>query len=270
MKTGRDQLRAALATHAASPGGVLIGEAVGVAGLSKGLAGNLLRTPLSEAASVGAAVGLALAGKRAVVELIDPAGVARAAEALGEAAALARRSNGAFNAPIVVVVVLPDDGTLPAVPEGVLLAVAGVAADAAGMFAAALAASRPVLLVVTESALDSRGEGDSASLGEPLVRRAGAGVTVLAEGAGVSVALSGTEGTEGVEVVDLRGCRDPQIIGTLAARTGRVVIVGHDDPRALAAVLDRAFWRLEARPLSIHAAAGPGALAAAISDSFTP
>ena len=62
MRTGRDQLRAALALHAASAGGVLVGEAVGVAGLSKGLTGNLLRTPLSEAGSVGAAVGLALAG----------------------------------------------------------------------------------------------------------------------------------------------------------------------------------------------------------------
>lgn len=266
MRTGRDQLRAALAAHAASPSGVLVGEAVGVAGLSKGVTGNLLRTPLSEAGSVGAAIGLALAGKRPVVELIDPAGVARAAEALGEAAAVGSRSNGAFLAPIAVLVVLPDGGNLPVVPAGVLLAVAGVAVDAAGMLTAALAAARPVLLVVTEAALDARGEADVPSLSEPVVRRAGTGLTVLAEGAGVALALSGTEG---VEVVDLRGCRDTKTIGNLAARTGRVVLVGHGDPRPLAAVSEHAFWCLEARPLSIHAAAGPAALAAAISDSIT-
>ncbi|GDX78995.1 pyruvate dehydrogenase E1 component beta subunit [Deltaproteobacteria bacterium] len=267
MRTGRDQLRAALAAHAASPNGVLVGEAVGVAGLSKGVTGNLLRTPLSEAGSVGAAAGLALAGKRPVVELIDPAGVARAAEALGEAAALGIRSNGTFNAALVALVVLPDDGTLPVAPPGVLLAVAGVASDAAGMLLAAIAANRPVLVVVTESSLDSRGEADTTALSEPVVRRAGTGLTVLAEGAGVALALSSTEG---VEVVDLRGCRDPKTIAALAARTGRVVLVGHGDPSPLAAVSEQAFWRLEARPLSIQAAAGASALAAAISDSFTP
>ncbi len=267
MKTGRDQLRAALAAHAGSPSGVLVGEAVGVAGISKGVTGNLLRTPLSEAGSVGVAVGLALAGKQPVVELIDLAGVARAAEALGEAAALGSRSNGAFTAPIVVLVVLPDAAVLPAIPSGVRLAVAGVAADTAGMLVAALAASRPVLLVVSESALDARDEADVASLAEPIVRRAGTGLTVLAEGAGVALAL---RHTEGVEVVDLRGCRDSSTLAALAARSGRVVIVGHADPRPLAAVVEQAFWCLEARPLSLHAAAGPSALAAAISDSFTP
>ena len=76
--------------------------------------------------------------------------------------------------------------------------------------------------------------------------------------------------TSGVEVVDLRGCREPARLASLAARTGRLVIVGHGDSRPLAAAQGGAFWRLEARPVSLHAAAGAHALAAAVSESLTP
>ncbi|MBM4368863.1 MAG: hypothetical protein FJ102_21795, partial [Deltaproteobacteria bacterium] len=50
MSTGRDVLVARLAAHAASE--VVVGEAVGAAGLSATVGGNQLRTPLSEAAAV--------------------------------------------------------------------------------------------------------------------------------------------------------------------------------------------------------------------------
>jgi pyruvate/2-oxoglutarate/acetoin dehydrogenase E1 component len=267
MRTGREQLVAALAAFASSATGVLVGEGVGVAGLAAGLTGNLLRTPLSEAGSVGVAVGLALAGKRPVVELIDLVGLSRAFEALAEAVALGTRSNGAFTAPIVVLAPLADGASIPALPEGVALAVAGVPEDAAGLFAAALASRGPVVVLFTDAALDGRGEGAVPGIGVPVVRRAGVGVTVLAEGAGVALAL---ESAGGAEVVDLRGCRDPTVIGGFVAKTGRAVVLGHADPRVLAAVNAAAFWRLEARPLSLPANAGPEALAAALSDSFTP
>lgn len=267
MRTGRDQLRDALAAHAASEGCRLVGESVGVAGLSKGVTGNLLRTPLSEAGTVGIAIGLALAGTRVVIELIDPAGLGRAAEALAEASSLSSRSRGAFRAPLVVLLALPHEAVIPVLPEGVALAVAGVAADAAGLFNLALAANGPVVLLVTEDALEGRGEGVVAALSEPVVRREGAGATVFAEGAGVAMALTATSG---VEVVDLRGCRDPERLAALAFRTGRIVIVGHGDPRPLAAAQAGAFWRQEARPLSILAAEGSSVLAAAVSESLTP
>ena len=268
MHTGRDSLCAALAAHAATPAGVLVGEAVGVAGLAAGLGGNLLRTPLSEAGTVGVAVGLALAGRRPVVELLDLGGIARAYEALGEAAALGTRSGGAFTVPLVVVAPLPEGAALPALPPGVQLAVAGAPGDAAALFAAALAHGGPVVLLCAEAALHERGPVvEAAPLGVPVVRRAGTGVTLLAEGAGVALALD--HGGD-AEVVDLRGCRDAARIAPLVARTGRVIVAAHGDATALLATLGEAFWRLEARPVSLPAGAGPEALAAALSDSLTP
>ncbi len=267
MRTGREALVAALAAHAASQNGIVVGEAVGVAGIARAVTGNVLRTPLSEAGAVGVAVGLALAGRRPVVELIDGAGIGRAAEALAEAAAVAARSNGAFTAPIVVLARLADDGVIPVIPAGVSLAVAGVPEDAAGLFAAAIAASGPTLLLLADAALEERGEGSVEGLGVPVVRRAGREVTVLAEGAGVAVAL-GTPGDH--EVVDLRGCRDAARIGALIAHTGRAVAVGHGDPRVLAAVYAQTFWRLESQPAHLSAAAGAPALGAALSESLTP
>jgi pyruvate/2-oxoglutarate/acetoin dehydrogenase E1 component len=86
-RTGRDLLRAALARHADS-GGALVGEAVGVHGVTAGFApsASLVRTPLSEGAALGVAAGLALAGRAVIVELVDPAGLARAADVLADLA----------------------------------------------------------------------------------------------------------------------------------------------------------------------------------------
>jgi len=134
-------------------------------------------------------------------------------------------------------------------------------------FAAAVAARGPVVLLVAESALEGRPEGASAGLGEPVVRRAGEGLTLLAEGAGLALALAAPAGPE---VVDLRGCRDAARIGAFVARTGRAVVVGHDDPQVLAAAFSVPFWRLEAPPLALPATAGVAALSAALTESFTP
>ncbi|MSQ01747.1 MAG: hypothetical protein EXR71_07620 [Myxococcales bacterium] len=266
MTLGRDALRAALAAHAGTPAGLLVGEGVGVAGLCAGLGGNQLRTPLSEAGSVGVAVGLALAGRAPVVELIDIAGLERAGEALAEAAGVSQRSGGAFAAAVVVVATLPDSGVIPKLPPGVALGVAGVPEDAAGLLAAAFAAGGPVVLLIADAALDERGGGPVEPLGVPVVRRAGAGATLLAEGAGVALALAVTRDTE---VIDLRGCRDPDRLAALFGRTGRVVLVGHGNEPLVAALGD-SFWRLETRPVFVPVTAGADALEAALSHSFSP
>ncbi len=266
MTLGRDALRGALAAHAATATGILVGEGVGVAGVCAGLAGNQLRTPLSEAGSVGVAIGLALAGRAPVVELIDLAGLGRAAEALGEAADVALRSGGAFRATIVVLAALPDTAVIPTLPPGVTLAVAGVPEDAAGLLAAALGGGGPVVLLVAEAALDERGEGPFDPLGVPTVRRAGSGATVLAEGAGVALALAVPSEAE---VIDLRGCRDPVRLGALFGRTGRVVLFSHGTQPLVAALGDH-FWRLESRPVFVPVSGGADALRAALTDSFSP
>jgi pyruvate/2-oxoglutarate/acetoin dehydrogenase E1 component len=260
--------RAALAAHAARADGVLVGEAVGVAGLSAGVTGNLVLTPLSEAGAVGLAAGLALIGKRPVVELLDVAGVERAFESLGDAGSLAARSGSAFAAPLVVLAPLPPAADLPRVPPGVQLAVAATPAAAAALFAAALGAAAPVVLLLADDALatGAAAAGESA-LGVPVVVREGHGAIVLAEGAGVPLALAAAgEAT----VVDLAGCRDATRLGALVAPTGRVVVVAHGGDSALLAILAGAFWRLESQPRFVHPREGASALAAALVDALTP
>lgn len=267
MTSGSMALQAALAEHAGREGGVLVGEGVGVAGLAARAAGNLVRTPLSESVAVGVAVGLALAGKRPVVELLDASGLARAAEALADAGALPGRSEGAFAAPVVVLAPLAVEADLPALPAGIGLAVAASAADAVGLLAAALAARGPTVLLVSASALAARDSGPAAGLGVPVLLREGRGAVLLAEGEGVALALAA--GGDAA-VVDLRGCRDVAAIGTLVAPTGRVVVVAHEGASTLLAVLAGAFWRLESQPSFVHPREGATALAAAIAVALTP
>ncbi|MBM4390622.1 MAG: hypothetical protein FJ090_05830 [Deltaproteobacteria bacterium] len=259
MSTGRAALVERLAAHAASD--IVVGEAVGAAGLCATVGGNQLRTPLSESSAVGIASGLALAGRRPVVEIIDPRGLERAAGVLSDAAG--RPST--FSGTLVVLLALPVEADLPRVPAGLRCRVAGVPGDAVALFDAALAVGGVSVLVVTAAALDGRVEGADAG-DAPVVRRAGGRATILAEGAGVPLAL---ELAGDAEVVDLRGCRDLATISPHLARTGRVVLVGHGDPAPLRAALGPAFWRLEAQPLAVHACDGASALSRALSETLS-
>lgn len=92
MKTARALLVDALSAHAAE--GLLVGETAGLHGLSAGASGNVHVTPLSEAIAIAAAAGAAACGRRAIVEVIDLAGLGRAGDALADAAALAGVEGG--------------------------------------------------------------------------------------------------------------------------------------------------------------------------------
>jgi pyruvate dehydrogenase E1 component beta subunit len=274
-RTGRDSLRAALQRHLQA-GGALVGEAVGAHGVTEGFAPgpNLVRTPLSEGASIGVAAGLALSGRKVVVELVDPAGLARAGDVLGDIATLRARSNGVWAAPIVVrapfAAGLVTGGLFAGgLPAGVTVAVAATADDLVGMFGAALASADPVVLLESAAALDDRTTGAAAApLGALVTRRDGAAVTVFALGDAVATALIAADGTD-AEVVDLRGLAplDRAGIGARVRRTGRAVVVGA--PACLAIALQEAFLHLESPLLSLPADATAEAIAAAIRDSVT-
>lgn len=264
MNTGRDAVRAVLAQHATSAAGVLVGEGAGVAGLFAGIKGSLVLTPLSESGSVGVALGLALAGKRPVVELLEAAGLGRAVEALDEALDISRRSSGSFSAPIVVLAPLPAVGELPRLPAGVRRFIVGNAGDFGPAVVAALAAAGPTVVLFGTHALDVIGETPAGNAGEPVVVRSGAGVVVLAEGDGVATAVeSGGE----AHIVDLRGTRDSAAMAKLIAPTGRAVFCTHESAEALLSGVNAAFWRLEAPPIFLHPAGGAAAVAAAVSQS---
>lgn len=264
MSTGRDAVRAVLADHAVSATGVLVGEAAGVAGLFGGIRGSLVLTPLSESGSVGVALGLALAGKRPVVELIDAPGLARAVEALAEALDISARSGGSFSAPIVVLAPLPLTGELPRLPVGVRRFIVGNASDFGPSVAAALKEAGPSVVLYGSGALETIGETLGGAAGEPVVVRNGTGVVILAEGDGVATSVaSGGE----AHIIDLRGTRNLAVLAKLIAPTGRAVFCTHESAEALLSGVNAAFWRLEAPPVFLHPAGGAAAVAAAVSQS---
>lgn len=251
---GRDLLRAALTRHLET--GVLLGEAAGVHGVSAGLTGpNVLRTPLSEGAAVGMAVGLAMGGRRPILELVDPAGLARAADALADLATLRARSGGAWTAPLVIRAPWSSD---VAVPVGIPVVVAATAADLVGLLAHALAGDVPVVILEAVCALEDSGEADDVpGIGIATARRAGSLLTLLAAGDDLPVALAAAEGQD-VEVIDLRAVQplDLRTIGESVRKTGRCVVVGDAGPRALAslnAAVREAFLSFESPPTAVSA-----------------
>lgn len=216
------------------------------------------RTPLTEQATIGAATGMALGGKRVVVELVDPAGVARAADVLADAGSVGPRSSGAWTAPIVVRVPLPAEAAVPTVPRGVLVRVVGRASQLGPVLAAALRADGPT--VVFEA------EGTSGKVDEtPLP--AGEQIVVLAVGAGVAVAIAAAgqlTGEIAVGVIDVGGLTlDPTTVAAIR-RAGRLVVVGHGGEGLSESAVAAAFWSLEAPPIEVRAVSGVDAVVAAI------
>ncbi|MDP2306915.1 MAG: transketolase C-terminal domain-containing protein [Pseudomonadota bacterium] len=269
-RSGRDLLRAALERHVAK-GGMLVGESVGVHGVTEGFAAGpgLLRTPLSEGAAVGVAVGLALAGKKVIVELVDPLGLVRAADVLGELASLRARTGAAWSAPVVIRAPFAPFASLTAWPAGLRVAVAATADDLVGMLAHALDGLEPVLLLEAPSAHEGVGTGAAVPpLGTAVTRREGKAATVFALAGGVDAALAVAEG-EDVEVVDLRGLAplDRAGLGAHVRRTGRAVVIGA--PEGLLVALEEAFLSLEAPLISLPADASPDRIAAAIRDTVS-
>ncbi len=277
-RTGRDLLRAALARHVEA-GGALVGEAVGVHGVTEGLTSadgtlGILRTPLSESATLGVAAGLALAGQRVIVEFVDPNGIARAADILAELGSLRARSNGAWSVPLVIRAPFSEGLHAGVVPAGIQVAVASTADDLVGLLRHALAAGDPVLLLEAACAFEAQGTGaDVPGLGVAVARREGAAVTVLAVGDAAERALITANAlvAEGVDaenidatVIDLRArCALDRVgIGAHVRRTGRAVVVGVPDAALVS--LQEAFFQLESPLLVLPAGATGEQIAAAV------
>jgi pyruvate/2-oxoglutarate/acetoin dehydrogenase E1 component len=242
------------AAEAALEGTLVLGERVDP---SRGT-----RTPLSEGAVIGVATGMALAGKRVVVDLVDAAGVTRAADALADAADVRRRSRGAWSAPLVVRVPVTA-GPLPVVPAGVGVTVVGRASRLADALTTALGAEGPAIVFETAEALDADVDDT--------VLPTGTDVTVLALGAGVPlavVAAASLEGERSVGVVDLGGFVITAEAAEAVRSTGRFVLVTHGGEGLLGAAMSAAFWSLEAPPVEVRAEAGVDAVVAAIRSTF--
>lgn len=261
------ELDSALQAHLAA-GGVHLGERV-----TAGPGG--IPTPLSESASIGLGGGHAIAGRAALVDLVELAGLVRASDTLAELGGLHARSGGAWTAPVVIRVPVAPGETLPALPTGVRRLVVGAVADLAPALGAALAASAPVVIFVPttlDPATPPAARADSSAFAAtPLSLRDGAAVTLLADGAGVATAIEAAallaERGIAASVVDLRGA-EPAAAAEGARRTGRVVYVGHLGESALSGLVRAAFWSLESPPVALLPAAGAAAVAHAAQESI--
>jgi pyruvate dehydrogenase E1 component beta subunit len=231
-------------------------------------------TPIAEAAMVGAAVGLALAGWKAVVEIqFDGFSYPALDQVISHVAKYRERTRGRVDMPITIRI--PSFGGIRGKehhgesPEtyyvhtaGLKVLVPSTALDAYRLLRLAIADPDPVIVLEPKSRYWSRETGelavDGPGIGEGRIVRDGDACTVVTYGAMVSRCLDAADvlSSESVEVriVDLRSLTplDLPLIGRCVRETGRVVVV-HEAPLTLgmgaeiaARVMEEAFDHLEA------------------------
>jgi len=235
---------------------LLFGEDVGITGgvfrVTDGLQerfgpGRVIDAPVAESGIVGAALGMAIAGMRPVVE-IQFLGFAYPAfdQIVSHVGRIRNRSDHRFTAPMVMRI--PYGGGIGAAEHhsesteaifahtpGIKVVVPSNPYDAKGMLLSAIADPDPVVFLepirLYRAVKQEVPDGEFAvPLGKAATVREGSDVTVVSYGAMVRVSnraadLLEVEGVS-VEVIDLRSLAplDEDAIVAAARRTGRVVV----------------------------------------------
>lgn len=236
---------------------------------------RVVDTPVSEAAIVGASIGLATAGLVPVPELQFLGFSLQAFHQIGHQLARWRyRTNGRYHAQVTIrapygggvrTPELHSDGfeAIFAQMPGLKMVAPATAADAKGMLLASIRDPDPVLFLEPlrgyRLVRDDVPDGDvTVPLGQARTARSGGDITVIAWSAMVQVALQAAEecATKGidVEVLDLRSLvpLDIDAIAEAVSRTGRAVVVQEAPLTAgfasevVAAVQEGAFLSLQA------------------------
>ncbi|MEP6973393.1 MAG: alpha-ketoacid dehydrogenase subunit beta [Actinomycetota bacterium] len=256
-----------------------VGRLGGVFRVTDGLqkdfgAERVFDTPIAEAAMVGAAVGLALAGWKAVVEIqFDGFSYPALDQVISHVAKYRERTRGRVEMPITIRI--PSFGGIRGKehhgesPEtyyvhtaGLKVVVPSSALDAYRLLRLAIADPDPVIVLEPKSRYWSKEDGellvDGPGIGEGRIVRDGDACTIVTYGAMVSRCLEAatTLSSEGIDVrvLDLRSLSplDLPLIGRCVRETGRVVVV-HEAPLTLgmgaeiaARVMEEAFDHLEA------------------------
>jgi 2-oxoisovalerate dehydrogenase E1 component beta subunit len=231
-------------------------------------------TPISEAGIAGAAVGLAFAGWRSVVEMqFDAFSYPALEQIIDHVAKMRERTRGRVGMPITVRI--PSFGGIRGKehhgesPETYYVHTAGLkvvtpssALDAYRLLRLAIADPDPVIVLEPKSRYWSKEEGgltvDGPGIGTGRVLRDGDVCVIFSYGAMVTRCLEAAAALAdediAARVVDLRSLAplDIDLIGRCARDTGRVVVV-HEAPRTLgmgaeiaALVMEEAFDHLEA------------------------
>ena len=263
---------------------VVIGEDIGATGgvfritdglLAKHGPDRIVDTPVAESGIVGAALGMAIAGLRPIVE-IQFIGFAYPAydQIINHVARIRNRSRHRFNAPMVIR--LPYGGGIGAAEHhsesteaifahipGLKVVVASTPENAKGLLLAAVQDPDPVVFLEPIRLYRSmRGEVPDGHyltpIGEAAIEHQGEDVTLIAYGAMMreTIAAAAELDDDGISttVIDLRSLV-PLDIGTVIGsveRTGRVVII-HEAPRTAgfggevaAQIQERALYSLQA------------------------
>ena len=269
---------------AADPSMLILGEDVGVAGgvfrITEGLyerygEERVIDTPINESGIVGAGIGMAISGSRAVAEIQFEGFMYPAFDQIASHLGRIRfRTRGHTTLPLVVR--SPNGAGIGAhehhcdSPEalfahipGVVVVVPSTPYDAKGLLAAALAGTDPVIFLEPKVLYRAGKESVPSTryeipLGKARVRRTGADLTLVTYGGMVPVSLravaaAAEEGFD-VEVIDLRTIY-PWDVDTVTAsvdKTGRLLIVqepqrtGGVAAEVAAEVAERCGYSLEA------------------------
>lgn len=207
---------------------------------------RVIDTPISEAAIMGAAVGMALAGLKPVVEMrvIDFA-LCAMDEIVNQAAKNRFMFGGQGRVPLVARMPIGIWGASAAQHSqsleawfahmpGLLVVTPATPQDNHGLLKAALASGDPVVYMEHKELWGQTGEVDPAlelPLGRAAVRRAGSALTIAtwSRGVGASLEAAGLLAAEGIEaeVIDLRTLWpwDRETVLQSAGRTGRLLVV---------------------------------------------
>jgi pyruvate dehydrogenase E1 component beta subunit len=240
-------------------------------------------TPLTEGGIVGAAVGMAVAGLKPVVE-IQFSGFSYPAfdQLVNHASRLRNRTRGAMQVPLVVR--MPYAGGIGAPehhsesPEALFAHIPGLKVvipsnphDTKGLLIAAVRDPDPVIFMEPKRIYrsikqDVPEEAYTIEIGRANVMKAGKDLTLISYGAqmkeaGEAAALLDEQGIS-VELIDLRTIYpfDIETVVRSVRRTGRILVV-HEGPQSfgvaaeiITSVLEEAFVYLEAPPTRITGA----------------
>jgi len=225
-----------------------------------------ITTPISERASTGLALGLALAGRRVLLELPDTGAMVRAASLLDP-------WNGDLPMPMPVCFLVPYGTEAEGLDQPVgrmLCSLAGLTVlcgstpgSMARLMRFALAQASPTLVLEPRMLSTERGEEEAGDHVGCRVIREGRDLTLVAWGTTVTTCLRAAEtlAQEGldVEVLDLEVLSplDRSTLADSVRRTGRILIA-HDQEQGLADQVrqigvDEAFLSLEAPPYVVGA-----------------
>jgi pyruvate/2-oxoglutarate/acetoin dehydrogenase E1 component len=231
-------------------------------------------TPIAEAGIAGAAIGLALAGWRSVVEMqFDGFSYPALDQVISHWAKYRARTRGRVELPLVMRI--PSFGgirgkehhgespeTYYAHTAGLKVVVPSTPLDAYRLLRRSIDDPDPVIFLEPKSRYWTKEEGElrveGAGIGQARVLREGNDCAIIAYGAMVARSLAAAEAlaTEGISarVVDLRSLvpLDLDAVGAAARETGRVIVV-HEAPLTLgmgaeiaARVMEEAFDFLQA------------------------